>query len=145
MLFYDVELWHLDDEPELSWSAEGAIRGDSSGVRFESTDTFAELVADVVDEVRETSQARGGTAIGVTWYMAELIDDAEGAERMAHELAAAEGVELPARPGCRPDQRVRSGRFELRTSRRPAAKAVRLGADRLRGPSVRKQPLILAP
>jgi len=145
VLFYDVELWHLDDEPELSWSAEGAISGDSSGVRFESTDTLAELVADVVDEVREISQARGGTAIGVTWYMAELIDDAEGAERMAHELAAAEGVELPARPGCRPDQRVRSGRFELRTSRRPAAKAVRLGADRLRGPSVRKQPLILAP
>jgi hypothetical protein len=31
VLFYDVELWHLDDEPELSWSAEGAIRGDSSG------------------------------------------------------------------------------------------------------------------
>jgi hypothetical protein len=29
--------------------------------------------------------------------MAELIDDAEGAEQMAHELAAAEGVELPAR------------------------------------------------
>ena len=145
LLFYDVELWHLDDEPELSWSAEGAISGDSSGARFESTDTLAELVADVVDEVREISQARGGTAIGVTWYMAELIDDAEGAERMAHELAAAEGVELPARPGCRPDQRVRSGRFELRTSRRPAAKAVRLGADRLRGPSVRKQPLILAP
>jgi hypothetical protein len=145
VLFYDVELWHLDDEPELSWSAEGAISGDSSGVRFESTDTLAELVADVVDEVREISQARGGTAIGVTWYMAELIDDAEGAERMAHELAAAEGVDVPARPGCRPDQRVRSGRFELRTSRRPAAKAVRLGADRLRGPSVRKQPLILAP
>ena len=65
--------------------------------QFESTDTLAELVADVVDEVREISQARGGTAIGVTWYMAELIDDAEGAERMAHELAAAEGVELPAR------------------------------------------------
>ena len=85
VLFYDVELWHLDDEPELSWSAEGAISGDSSGVRFESTDTLAELVADVVDEVREISQARGGTAIGVTWYMAELIDDAEGAERMAHE------------------------------------------------------------
>ena len=145
VLFYDVELWHLDDELELSWSAEGAISGDRSGVRFESTDTLAELVADVVDEVREISQVRGGTAIGVTWYMAELIDDAEGAERMAHELAAAEGVELPARPGCRPDQRVRSGRFELRTSRRPAAKAVRLGADRLRGPSVRKQPLILAP
>ncbi len=99
LLFYDVELWHLhdDDEPELSWSAEGAISGDRSGVRFESTDTLAELVADVVDEVREISQARGGTAIGVTWYMAELIDDAEGAERMAHELAAAEGVELPAR------------------------------------------------
>ena len=77
--------------------AEGAISGDSLGVRFESTDTLAELVADVVDEVREISQARGGTAIGVTWYMAELIDDAEGAERMAHELAAAEGVELPAR------------------------------------------------
>jgi hypothetical protein len=97
VLFYDVELWHLDDEPELSWSAEGAISGDSSGVRFESTDTLAELAADVVEEVREISQARGGTAIGVTWYMAELIDDAEGAERMAHELAAAEGVELPAR------------------------------------------------
>jgi hypothetical protein len=94
VLFY-VELWHLDDEPELSWSAEGAISGDSSGVRFESTDTLAELMADVVDEVREISQARGGTATGVTWYMAELIDDAEGAERMAHELAAAEGVELP--------------------------------------------------
>ena len=58
---------------------------------------LAELVADVVDEVRAISQARGGTAVGVTWYMAELIDDAEGAERMAHELAAAEGVELPAR------------------------------------------------
>ena len=97
VLFYDVELWHLDDEPELSWSAEGAISGDRSGVRFESTDTLAELVADMVDEVREISQVRGGTAIGVTWYMAELIDDAEGAERMAHELAAAEGVELPAR------------------------------------------------
>ena len=97
VLFYDVELWHLDGEPELSWSAEGAISGDSWGARFESTDTLAELVADVVDEVREISQARGGTAIGVTWYMAELIDDAEGAERMAHELAAAEGVELPAR------------------------------------------------
>ena len=41
VLFYDVELWHLDDEPELSWSAEGAISGDSSGVRFESTDTLA--------------------------------------------------------------------------------------------------------
>jgi hypothetical protein len=65
-------------------------------VRFESTDTLAELVADVVDEVREISQVRGGTAIGVTWYMAELIDDAEGAEQMAHALAAAEGVELPA-------------------------------------------------
>jgi hypothetical protein len=97
VLFYDVELWHLDDEPELSWSAEGAISGDSSGVRFESTDTLAELVTDVVDEVREISQARGGTAIGVTWYMAELIDDAEGAERMAHELGASEGVELPGR------------------------------------------------
>ena len=141
VLFYDVELWHLDDEPELSWSAEGAISGDSSGARFEFTDTLAELVADVVDEVRETSQARGGTAIGVTWYMAELIDDAEGAERMAHELAAAEGVELPARPGCRPDQRVRSGRFELHTSRRPAAKAVRrLGADRLRAPACANNP-----
>src|SRR6478672_2881098 len=97
VLFYDVELWHLDDEPELSWSAEGAISGDRSGARFESTDTLAELVADVVNEVREISQARGGTAIGVTWYMAELIDDAEGAERMVHALAAAEGVELPAR------------------------------------------------
>jgi hypothetical protein len=73
-----------------------APTGDSSGVRFESTDTLAELVADVVDEVREISQARGGTAIGVTWYMAELIDDAEGAERMVHELATAEGMELPA-------------------------------------------------
>src|SRR6187200_1357217 len=61
VLFYDVELWHLDDELELSWSAEGAINGDSSGARFESTDTLAELVADVVDEVREISQARGGT------------------------------------------------------------------------------------
>ena len=66
-------------------------------MRFESTDTLAELVADVVDGVREISQARGGTAIGVTWYMAELIDDAEGAERKAYELAAAEGVELPTR------------------------------------------------
>jgi hypothetical protein len=97
VLFYDVELWHIDDEPELAWSAEGAINSDSSGVRFESTDTLAELVVDVVDEVREISQARGGGTIGVTWYMAEMIDDAEGAERMAHELAAAEGVELPAR------------------------------------------------
>jgi hypothetical protein len=31
---------------------------------------LTELVADVVDEVREISQPRGGTAIGVTWYMA---------------------------------------------------------------------------
>jgi hypothetical protein len=61
VLFYDVELWHLDDEPELSWSAEGAIIGDSSGARFESADTLAELVADVVNEVREISQTRGGT------------------------------------------------------------------------------------
>jgi hypothetical protein len=51
VLFYDVELRHLDDEPELFWSAERAISGDSSGARFESTDTLTELVADRRDLV----------------------------------------------------------------------------------------------
>ena len=51
----------------------------------------------MADEVQEISQAPGGAAIGVTWFMAELVDNAEGAERVAHELAEDEGVKLPAR------------------------------------------------
>ena len=59
VLFYDVELWHLDDEPELSWSAEGAISGDS----FKDLSCFA----DAVGSVGAAGPSFGTLAFGATW------------------------------------------------------------------------------
>jgi hypothetical protein len=87
----DVQVWRQPadpDDPEdvPGWSAEGGMRGDSTGVAFEFTESLAEPVEVVMDEVAQWRTRYPG--LPIVWQL-------DGDEEAMTDAAAREGVELP--------------------------------------------------